>query len=135
MPKWKKLCKEGEESTRSIAEKEFEDIFGIQTWYRGCNRQLCYSHVPEEWMPAVLELINKIRAKYKVVGLDVQINNVWGDVETEYSVRIDQIKDKFGSLRFYFTTADSTTYDDINEMVRECEEKLKHADLHYGVPY
>lgn len=140
-PRWEKLCKEGEESTRNVAEKEFEDIFGIQTWCQDDRRQLCYSHVPEEWVPAVLELINKICAKYKVVGLDVQIDNVHGDVETEYDVRIDQIKDKFGELRVYYTVAQGTFLnttairDEIDIWIKECEEKLAETDSFYGEPY
>ena len=141
MPRWKKLCKEGEEPSTFIDGKKFEDIFEIQTWYPGCNRQLCYSHVPEEWVPAILELINKIRAKYKVVGLGVQIDSVWGNVETEYDIRIDQIKDKFGCLRFYYTVArgvflDTTAIrDQIDIWIKECEVKLKEADPFYGEPY
>lgn len=130
MPRWRKLCKDGEEPSRDVAGKEFEGTFGIQTYYparKAERRHCCWSHVPEEWVPAVLELVSKIRAKYKTVGLDNIIDGT--------EVRVVQIKDKFGKLCFYYAAIDDRVYDDIDKMIAECIEKLKEADPHYGVPY
>ena len=130
MPRWRKLCIDGEEPSRSIVGKEFEDIFGVRTWKypdqlkEGEDNGFCFSHVPEEWVPAVLELVKRIHTKF-----------------TPAQIRIDQIKDKFGMLRVYYTVArgeflDTTTVRDLIDVwVKQCEEKLKKADPHYGTPY
>ena len=137
MPKWRKLCKNGEVPSKSIYGKEFEDIFGIQTWRhpnQGVDRHnCCYSHIPEEWSLAVSILVDNVRNKYKLVGLD-------GNLEDK-EIRIDQIKDKFGSLQVYYTVLVSDEkicneiYKFMHNKIRECEKNLTKIDEHYGVPY
>jgi len=128
MPRWRKLCKNGEQPTRFIESREFENTFGIRTWIPGGERNgCCASCVPEEWVPAVKELVEKIRTNYKLVGLD---DNTEGT-----DVNIAQIKDKFGALRFYYDTNSDFIYKQIDIWIKECEKKLKKADPYYAVPY
>ncbi len=134
-PRWKKLCKNGEEPSRDIVKKEFEDIFGIQAW-RGRGegaerRHCCYSRVPEEWVPAVKKLVETIRSMYDTAGLEGP---------SEYTqVTINQIKDKFGALRFYYSTGDCdrefSPREVIDELISACEDELARVDPHYGIPY
>ena len=74
-----------------------------------------------------------MRNKYKLVGLD-------GNLEDK-EIRIDQIKDKFGSLQVYYTVLVSDEkicneiYKFMHNKIRECEKNLTKIDEHYGVPY
>jgi hypothetical protein len=117
MPRWRSLCKPGEEPSRLIQGVEFESLFGFR-----CG----WSAIPEEWAPAVLRLVERIRAKYRVQGLD-------GD--DDWEVCVTQVKDKFGSLRFYYSAQNREAMDEIDGWIYECEEELMKADPHYGVPY
>jgi hypothetical protein len=147
MPRWRSLCKEDEEPSEFYGTSGFEKEFGIKNAFGPVvvnedgtevkdehgrpvlkwNR--CWSDIPKEWGPAIHELLDKIRAKYRVETLEDK-----GD-EPEIQVWIDQIKDKFGSARIYFTTVDEKIDDDIDKMVEECEERLKKDDPFYGIPY
>ena len=142
MPRWWKLCKEGEKPSRFLDITEtgnllnikngfgpvVEDKDGIQ--HLAWNR--CWSEIPEEWGPALVRLVDKIRSKYKVETIDDN------EDDPTIQVRIDQVKDKFGSLRFYFTTIGDNWREmdeEIDTWVAECEEELKQDDPYYNVPY
>ena len=183
MPRWRKLCKENEKPCEFYGTKGFQEEFGIKNAFgpvlkdeKG-NEMLdcelrpvlkwnrCWSNIPKEWGPAVHELLDKIRAKYRVEGLEDDPD------DPEIQVKIDQVKDKFGSLRFYYTIlnlpddkrephsevkdikdqdgelmaiqlslrnstkAEDEIYKDIDKMIKECEERLAIDDPYYGVPY
>jgi hypothetical protein len=129
MPRWQGLCKEGEESSNFVGgerlRKELE-----------CEHSVGWSDIPEEWLPAVKELVGKIRTKWTVDGSGRLFFNQEPE-KINAAIQIEQIKDKFGSLRFYYhinETSDAT-YDEIEKMVQECEAELAKADPYYGVPY
>lgn len=116
----------------------FEKEFGIKTAFGPPDENgnpkwsRCWSDVPYTWAPAIHRLLDKIRAKYRVEGLD-DVDN-----DPRIQVVVDQIKVKFGSLRFYFSTLGENwreIEDEIDGWVDECEQELKELDPYYGVPY
>ena len=147
MPRWTSLCKIGEESSDFYGIKETEEEFGIKNAFGPqvldnldvpivdengrpilkWNR--CWSEIPKEWGPAIHELLNAIRAKYRVETLEDDEDN------EEIEVWIDQIKCKYGGLRFYFHTKTLETEYDIETMVKRCEERLAKDDPFYDIPY
>ena len=68
----------------------------------------CWSDCPTSWATEVLELLNYIKENY------------------QDTVIIEQIKEKFGSLRVYYSTKDgsSVNSDEIDSLIRETEVKL-----------
>jgi len=52
---------------------------------------------------------------------------------TELGARVDQIKEKFGELRFYFTSGQTDT-DALEEMIEAAEEASKHTCEMCGKP-
>ena len=132
MPRYRKFCKNGEEPTRFIQGQEFEDVFGVKTYRhpsQGVNRSnYYYSHVPEEWVPAIKRLVDKI-------------SNIYGLIDGVYSdngrVQIVQIKDKFGVLCFYYYTdsKNKSVRDKIDTWISATMEELKLDDPYYGKPY
>lgn len=88
----------------------------------------CWSHIPKLWEVPVKNLIDKIAAKYKLERLN--------DPDTyDYDVIIDQIKDKYGTLRVYFSASSNEIMDDVDKMIDECEEELRNIDPFYGEPW
>lgn len=135
MPRYKAYCQFGEEPSRYITGQEFEDTFGIMTWMhpeKGKERYgICYSRVPEEWVSAILKLVHKIRNTYILQGIN-QDND-----DKDIEVVIDQIKDKFGELRFYYRTKENckTAQTKIEKWLNECIEELQQTDPFYGKCY
>lgn len=146
MPRWRNLCKPGEEETTFYETREFEKRFNIKTAFgpesvkddngnmlRKWNR--CWSCVPKEWEKGIDWLLGKIREKYRLETLEDDEN------DPNIQVFVDQIKDKFGSLRFYFNIRGGTfeeneaIYNEISSWVKECEKILAKDDPYYGVPY
>lgn len=139
MPRWQSMCKPGEMPSSFYEGRLFEARFGIKSGFgpvgddgkRKWNRG--WSDVPHEWAPAIDDLLSKVRAKYRVEALDdpEECNGV--------QVVIDQIKVKWGELRFYYHTRGAIDHkaamDEIDGWVDECEKQLKKDDPHYGVPY
>lgn len=122
----------------SYSIREFEKEFGIKTAFgpKDENGKMrwnrCWSNVPRLWAPAIHGLLNKIRAKYRVEGIEDDENS------PGIEVYIDQIKVKFGSLRFYFSVQGpnaETSRKDIDKWITECEKELAEIDPYYGVPY
>lgn len=132
-----KLKKEIEEREREKkmarmwTNKDFIERFGIKAgqnigedgaiiWNR------CWFHIPEEWGPAIIKLINGIKEKYTVETTDMKHD------DPRIEVNIHQIKDKFGELRIYFTPINDKIGKDINQMVDACIGELKKLDPNYG---
>lgn len=71
------------------------------------------------WNGIVEELLGKIEAylaeTYKTKG------------KPEYSFQIDQIKEKFGTLRFYVTFADDAIFDMINDAECKSAKTCEHC--------
>lgn len=146
-PRWRKLCKEGEEPCKFLQNKYFIEELNIKSGFgppeldengeikrdeRGrpmLKWNACWSAIPEEWQGAVEELINYIKSKYVVETVDMS----WDDPSIQ--VRITQVKDKFGSLRFYFRATNNEIKEDINAALKRCMERLAVDDPYYGIPY
>lgn len=130
MPRWRKLCKEGEQPSEWIGVGAFQRELG-------CKHPIGWSQVPTEWVPAIKELVANIRKKYTVDGCGIMfVSDDPQDINTD--ICIAQIKDKFGSLRFYYEvccTDDIDAYEYVEGLIGECEERLKKDDPYYGVPY
>lgn len=143
MPRWTSICKKGEQPSEFYEGREFEKRFDIKTGFgpeavvngkkvRVWNR--AWSDVPYEWAESIDWLLGKIRSKYRVETLDDDS----GDPGIQ--VFVDQIKVKFGSLRFYYSLAGNIenmklAEKQIDRWVKACEKKLAKADPYYGVPY
>jgi hypothetical protein len=150
MPRWYRFCKEGEEPCKTIDTHQFGEVFNIKSGFGppvldkdskevlDCDLRpkmkwnRCWSHIPEEWESAIQSLLHNIRSKYRTEGVDDD------EDDPEIEVFVDQIKDKFGTLCFYYQTQGSRAEEirtDIDDMVRECIQEIKKADPYYGEPY
>jgi len=130
MPRWRHLCKEGEEPTRIVGMEELQKELD-------CKRSIGWSEIPEEWVPAIKELVQKLRERWIVDGAGMLYFSDKPE-EMDVDIEIDQIKDKFGTLRFYYSTKGENAdyiYDEVDKYVNECEKRLEKDDPHYGKPY
>ena len=112
---------------------EFVQVFNIKSGFGPYvngkpewNR--CWSCIPRLWEQPVRNFINKIIAVYTLESATDT------DCDRQYDVIVDQIKDKYGTLRVYFT-ADQPITDQIYTWIAECEEEIKLIDPFYGVPW
>lgn len=147
-PRYRRLCKEGEEPTTFLENKYFIEELNIKSGFgppeldeageikkRENGRPIlkwnaCWSAIPIEWQGAVEELVDYIKNKYIIETIDT---NFYEDDNIQ--VKIDQVKDKFGSLRFYYTSSSKEIDGDINAAIARCEKRLAKDDPLYGQPY
>ena len=127
MPRWRHLCEDGEEPTRIIGMDELQKELN-------CKRSIGWSEIPEEWLPAIKELVQKLREKWTVDGSGILYLRDKPE-EMDVDIIIDQIKDKFGSLRFYYSVKDDELWDEVGKLVDECEKRLAEDDPYYDIPY
>ena len=135
------MPKYGPAASRGWDNKEIQEEFGLKCGFgpptgendeRGHPKlkwNRCWFDVPCEWIPDIRDLFNKIKAKYVIETIDMDEN------DPRIQVRIDQIKCKYGSLRFYYSASTYEIDEDIEKMVEECEIKLAVSDPTYGEPY
>lgn len=92
--------------------KDFQSMFSAQIQARIDPDQLRYQHIGQGWLPLVEEL-----------------DEALSKTDPDYKIR--QIKEKFGTLRFYVEEGVS---EQGRQLIREAEEKSAHiCDVCGGV--
>jgi hypothetical protein len=111
---------------------EFVSYFGIKSGYGPVVKEKwswnrCWSHVPRLWAAPVKRLIERIEESYDLERAS--------DPDGEYDVVIDQVKDKFGTLRVYFTAENEGIRYEVDQMIEQCIEEITSIDPNYGRPW
>ena len=73
----------------------------------------CGAYIPDEWLPIIEELSQQISDELIVSGIE--------------DFTVDQIKEKFGGLRYYVTNSNQK----IDEMIVEAEKKVAKLERGY----
>lgn len=107
--------------------QDFINRFPLCFKRKGCCMEFGLQH-GEGWNPIIENLLTKIEARLVDAG-ELGINS-------EHGFAIDQVKEKFGTLRFYVTGADDGIFDWIDEAealsARTCEVCGKTGSLQIG---